>query len=382
MATSEDRLEESESSGTTASRVPQPTEDEDASTAEHAPRDTLFRNHKGKVCDPPIVEASVADTHAHLIMLSDAGLSLARCAAHHVDFVEAMVDPPEGTETYDLLDTWRAQARQQLDSWAADGWRAADGRDLTEVPVPDVRIGVGVHPHNAKYYTAACERTLVECAADPRTSCIGEIGLDYHYDLSPRPLQQEVFARQLEIAQQMELPVSLHIREAHDDALAIIERTGLPEAGCILHCFNLDREGLTPWLELGCDIALGGPLTFKKSDYVREAVTLIPRDRLITETDSPFMAPVPLRGTTCGPAHTIFTAQLLYEVYSTAHPEDTDEKAFLQAVYDNARALLDSEPSPWQKSRPRIDLLLSSAQGCVSEEESARLVAETTDEDA
>ncbi|MGN0034496.1 MAG: TatD family hydrolase, partial [Coriobacteriales bacterium] len=234
------------------------------------PRDPLFRNHKGKVKDPPVMPVPVADTHAHLVMLSDAGLALARCAVHHVDFIEAMVDPPEGVETYDLLDVWAAEARRQLDGWADEGWRAADGRDLREVAVPRVRVGVGVHPHNAKCYTAACERLLIERAADPRTSCIGEIGLDYHYDFSPRPLQQEVFARQLALAQEMELPVSLHIREAHRDALDIIGRVGLPQAGCVLHCFNLDAEGLAPWLELGCSFALGGPLTFKKSDYVRE----------------------------------------------------------------------------------------------------------------
>lgn len=229
-----------------------------------------------------------------------------------------------------------------------------------------MRIGIGVHPHNAKDYTAVCERELIEHAADPRTSFIGEIGLDYHYDFSPREQQRVVFVRQLELAQRMELPVSLHIREAHGEALELLARTGVPEAGCVLHCFNLDVEALRPWLELGCSIALGGPLTFKKSHALREAAPEIPMGRLLTETDSPYMTPEPLRGTECGPEDTVFTAHLLWEVYSQAHPEQADEKTFLQAVYDNAKRLFDAEPSGWQSDEQRINAMLAGASGCVS----------------
>lgn len=345
------------------------------------PRDTLFRNSKGKVKDAPVIPASVADTHAHLVMLSDPALSLARCAAHHVDFVETMVDPPEGTDTYDLLGGWREDARAILDGWSADGHLAADGRSLADVAVPVVRIGIGVHPHNAKSYTVDCERTLIERASDPITSIIGEIGLDYHYDLSPRDLQKKVFARQLELAQQMGLPVTLHIREAHEDALEILARTGVPEAGCVLHCFNLDSTALKPWLELGCSIALGGPLTFKKSDYVREAVADIPSKRLLTETDSPYMTPVPLRGTECGPEDTVFVAHTLYESYSAAHPSCGDEHEFLQTIFGNATRLLDTQAYDWQLDGPRIGKMLDMACGCVTEEESRRLCEEFVEED-
>lgn len=335
--------------------------------AEPLPRDTLFRNSKGKVKDAPIMPASVADTHAHLVMLSDPALSLARCAAHHVDFVETMVDPPEGTETYDLLGEWRQGARDILDAWSDDGYLAADGRALKDVDVPVVRIGIGVHPHNAKFYTADCERTLIERASDPTTSFIGEIGLDYHYDFSPRDLQREVFARQMELAKQMGLPVTLHIREAHADALKILARTGLPDAGCVLHCFNLDSIALKPWLELGCSIALGGPLTFKKSDYVREAVADIPAKQLLIETDSPYMAPEPLRGTECGPEDTVFVARMLYESYSVAHPSCGDEAHFLQTVFENATHLFDAQASDWQLDGPRIEKMLDAARGCVEQ---------------
>lgn len=338
--------------------------------------DPLFRDSKGRVRDAPVMPAPVADTHAHLSMLGDPSWALACCAVHHVDFVVAMVDPAEDVLTYGELDGWCEGARALLDAWDAAGWRAADGRVLAEVKVPHVRIGIGVHPHNAKCYTTACARRLVEHAADPRTSFIGEIGLDYHYDLSPRDLQREVFAQQVQLAQELGMPIALHLREAHDDALEVLARTGVPEAGCVVHCFNLDADALRPWLELGCHIALGGPLTFRKSGALREAACLVPVDRLCTETDSPYMTPEPVRGTECGPAHTVFTAQRLCDVYLEAHPGLSDAQGFLQQLYDNALAFFDRPACGWQGDDAHAAELVAHVQGCLSEEESARLSAE------
>lgn len=338
--------------------------------------DPLFRDSKGRVREAPVMPAPVADTHAHLSMLDDPSWALACCAVHHVDFVVAMVDPAEDVLTYGRLDSWREGARALLDAWDAAGWRAADGRMLAEVDVPRVRIGIGVHPHNAKLYTEACARCLVEHAADPRTSFIGEIGLDYHYDLSPRDLQQEVFAQQVLLAQELGMPIALHLREAHDDALEVLARTGVPEAGCVVHCFNLDADALMPWLDLGCHIALGGPLTFRKSGSLREAACLVPVERLCTETDSPYMTPEPVRGTECGPAHTVFTAQRLCDVYLEAHPEIADAGTLLQQLYDNASAFFDRPACSWQGDDARRAELMARAQGCISEEDSRRLCAE------
>jgi hypothetical protein len=109
------------------------------------------------------------------------------------------------------------------------------------------------------------------------------------------------------------LPVALHLREAHSDGLAILKEIGMPPAGTLLHCFNLDYATLEPFLELGCLVAFGGPLTFKKSDEARDAARRTPQSKIVTETDAPFMAPHPVRGVTCGPEHVIYTAARLAE---------------------------------------------------------------------
>lgn len=273
-------------------------------------RDAQFRNSKGKVRPAPVLQAGVpvADTHCHIGMLEDPAWELARAAAHGVRFIECMTDPGEknpderqAEETYELLPQWRQQANALLAEWG-----------LTGVEAPHVRCACGVHPHNACYWEAT-EPRLRALLENPLSSCIGEIGLDYHYDFSPRGEQREVFALQLRMAQELNLPVELHIREAHEEALQILEREGVPQAGCVLHCFNLGPEDVKPFVELGCYIALGGPLTFKKECATRAAVALVPSKRLLTETDAPYMAPEPCRGVACGPAHTAYTLRMLLD---------------------------------------------------------------------
>ncbi len=183
------------------------------------------------------------------------------------------------------------------------------------------------------------EARLVALLDDARVSAIGEIGLDYHYDLSPRDVQQQVFRRQVRLAKAAGLPVILHMREAHDDGFRILEEEGFPEAGTLLHCFNLDWAELARWVARDCYVAFGGPLTFKKSDYVREAATHVPLDRLLTETDAPYMTPEPLRGTTCGPEHVIWTADKMCEVRGAQ--TDEERATLLTQTYANALALLD-----------------------------------------
>lgn len=213
--------------------------------------------------------------------------------------------------------------------------------------MPRVRFAVGCHPHNAKYYDDALEQTLLDRLADPRVSAVGEIGLDYHYDLSPRDVQREAFRRQIRVAKQAGLPVVLHVREAHDDAFAILQEEGFPQAGTLLHCFNLDWAELERWVDAECHIAFGGPVTFKKADEVRDAAARTPQHLLLTETDAPYMTPEPLRGITCGPEHVLFTADKLCEVRGLSFGEERE--AFLRALLDNAHGLLDREPTAWQR---------------------------------
>ena len=340
--------------------------------------DCLFRTSKGKVRSvPPLPEGTrVADAHCHLGMLERPGLAIARAAHHGFGLLVCILDP--GAEPADD-DTPADVCLQRLDAWLDDarGLLAAWGEGDT--PLPHVRFAVGVHPHNAKHFerVEGATRALLK---DPRVSCVGEIGLDYHYDLSPRDVQRDVFARQLHIAEQAGLPVELHLREAHADALDILRAEGVPAAGCIVHCFNLDAAALEPFLELGCFVSFGGPLTFRKSHDTRQACLLVPPQRLLTETDAPFMAPEPLRGTVCDPAQTLFTLRMLLDCFgyagreaadkalqprpsdlaAGAEPFDTDAVGFLELqrgmteaqfcarVYANAAELLDGAPSAWQ----------------------------------
>ena len=208
---------------------------------------------------------------------------------------------------------------------------------------------MGCHPHNAQHYDDALEAVLRERLHDARVSALGEVGLDYHYDLSPREAQREAFRRQIRLAKEAGLPVVLHMREAHDDGFAILSEEGFPEAGTLLHCFNLDAAELARWTEAGCFIAFGGPLTFKKADEVREAAKLVPADRLLTETDAPYMTPEPLRGTTCGPEHVAFTAAKLADVRGFEDLRTPARGEFLRQTYLNALGLLDREPTAWQR---------------------------------
>lgn len=315
-------------------------------------RDALFRQKrkggKWREVEAPTLEGPVADTHAHLQMLADPALELARAAAHNVRFVETIVDPADdGFATFDALPGWLMEASRVLHEITAAGDEADDVAREPWAALPAVRIAAGVHPHNAKDYTPELAAALRDRLHDRRVSAVGEIGLDYHYDLSPREVQREVFRAQIRLAKEAGLPVCLHLREAHDDGFAILSEEGFPEAGTLLHCFNLDAAEVARWVEAGCYIAFGGPVTFKRADEVREAAALVPADRLLTETDSPYMTPEPLRGTDCGCAHTVFTAAKLCEVRGAATPET--RTALLSQLYANAQRLLNRPATPWQK---------------------------------
>lgn len=325
--------------------------------AKHEELDALFRM-KGKkggyrIVEPPApsLEAPVADTHAHLGMLGDPGLSLARCAVHGVSFICAIADPAEDERAYDHLDAWRARAATLLPQVAAS-MQATDERQLNEqADIPHVRLAIGCHPHNARHYDEAMEARLIERARDPRTCAIGEIGLDYHYDFSPREVQRDVFRRQIRICHETQLPLVLHLREAHDEAYAILEEEGFPEAGVLLHCFNLGIEELEPWLAKGAQAAFGGAVTFKRSEDTRHAVSVMPAKAILTETDAPYMAPEPMRGMKCGPEHTVFTAACIAETREC--PPGEMRKALLSNMYANALELLDRQPTPWQQGGAR-----------------------------
>ena|SRR5215218_6985777 len=176
-----------------------------------------------------------------------------------------------------------------------------------------VYAAAGVHPHDARLYDDAAERRLLDVLrSSKRVVALGEIGLDYHYDNSPREIQQEVFRRQLRLAQDEGLPVIIHTRDADEDTARIM-REELTERGPrgVMHCFGGGPPLAGVALDLRFMISFAGNVTFKKADALREVARLVPADRLLVETDCPYLSPVPLRGRRNEPAHVVETVRFL-----------------------------------------------------------------------
>lgn len=195
---------------------------------------------------------------------------------------------------------------------------------------------IGVHPHNASRYGAEAESTLREYQRHPRCRLLGEIGLDYHYDLSPRETQRAVFDRQLDLALELDKPVQLHIREAHGDCMDMLRaraRSGRMPRG-IMHCFTGSWESAKVYLDLGLYISLSGAVTFKNAPKLAEVAAKMPADRLLIETDCPYMAPVPLRGQRNEPA---FIQHTLFKI---AELRQTDPEKISAQLYENAERII------------------------------------------
>ena len=174
---------------------------------------------------------------------------------------------------------------------------------------------IGIHPHECAKVPEADWAESERLAHDPRVVGVGETGLDFHYDLSPREAQEAAFRRSLRIARAAEKPVVIHLREADQAAERILREEGLPAAGGVVHCFTGDATSARTWLSLGLHISVAGIATFKTAEAIREAVRLVPHDRLLVETDSPFLAPVPLRGKRNEPANVVHVAAKVAEVW-------------------------------------------------------------------
>ena len=169
---------------------------------------------------------------------------------------------------------------------------------------------VGVHPHEARLLDVEMYAKLADLSQHPKVIAWGEVGLDYHYDNSPREVQREAFAKQLQIARKRRLPVVVHTREAEADTLAILDREWKDSGrGGIIHCFTGTREFAEAAIELGFLISFSGVVTFKKAEDLRETAKHLPLDKILIETDSPFLAPVPYRGKRNEPAYLVETAR-------------------------------------------------------------------------
>lgn len=180
---------------------------------------------------------------------------------------------------------------------------------------PDVWASVGIHPHNADDHPDLTLEELLEATRNPRVIGIGETGLDYYYDHSDRAEQQRLFRMHIDVARETGLPVIIHTRDAEEDTLAILademEKGGFP---ALIHCFTASEAFGQAVLDLGLSISLSGIVTFKNAKELQEVAKTVPQERLLVETDSPFLAPVPHRGKTCEPGYVRDTATFIADL--------------------------------------------------------------------
>lgn len=188
-----------------------------------------------------------------------------------------------------------------------------------------IYAAIGLHPHEASLYDPQLEQTLLACSRHPKVIGWGEIGLDYYYDHSPRDVQQQVFRRQLELALDRRLPVIIHTRDAEDDTIAILReawaKVGGADIGGIIHCFTGTQALADAAIEMGFHISFSGVLTFKTAEELRNVARSVPMERLLIETDCPFLAPIPYRGKRNEPAFVVETARKLSELKAVSLEE-------------------------------------------------------------
>jgi TatD DNase family protein len=188
----------------------------------------------------------------------------------------------------------------------------------------DVVATVGVHPHDAATCDSALEEALSRLIDDSRCVAVGEIGLDYHYDHSPRDVQAAVFRRFIAIARAAGKPIVVHTRSAAADTLELLRNEQARDVGGVIHCFSEDLAFAKAALDLGFDLSFSGILTFKSARAVQEVAAWAPLERLLLETDSPYLAPVPLRGKKCEPAYIVHTAEHLAQLRGTSRQQVED----------------------------------------------------------
>ena len=189
---------------------------------------------------------------------------------------------------------------------------------------------VGYCPDVAKAYDEQAEAELIKQAKLPNTVAIGEIGLDYYWDASPRAIQRQVFARQLALAHDLHMPVSIHMRDAFDDSYEILKKSRVGEYGGILHSFNGGVDWLEKFIDLGLMVSFSGVVSFTKATLVHESAKKVPLDRLLVETDAPYLTPKPYRGRQNETGYT------RYVVEAIAKLRGVDPEVIAQASYENA----------------------------------------------
>ena len=180
---------------------------------------------------------------------------------------------------------------------------------------------VGMHPHDAKDVSEEDLKRLRELTADPKVIAVGETGLDFYYDHSPRDLQVKIFTRFIHMARETNLPIVVHDRDAHREVAELLRSEGVGSLRGVIHCFTADYEAARTFLDLGFYLSFTGIITFKNADPLREVIRKLPLDRLLVETDSPYLAPVPYRGKRNEPAFVLHVAETIATMMRLSVPE-------------------------------------------------------------
>ena len=194
---------------------------------------------------------------------------------------------------------------------------------------PDVYGVVGIHPHDAKTWTDDCAPRIAEWVRQERIVGVGEIGLDYYYDHSPRDVQKEVFEKQLLLARELNVPAVFHVRDAHGDVLDILRKNRAQLPAGVVHCYSGSVESSREYLDMGFYISFAGPITFKNANKLLDVAKYVPLDRILVETDSPYLAPVPMRGRRNEPAYVQYVAQCIAQLRGISDEE------MAQAAFNN-----------------------------------------------
>lgn len=295
----------------------------------------VYIDKKGNAHETPEALAPLADTHGHLSKLAvcDAAAALERAAAAGVRLHVIPVDPTDEVDDAPAFLAWLDELRESA---------GALGRATYFV--------AGAHPYGAEALDDAAIARLEALLASPFCKGVGEFGFDFGpWSKVDAAAQEAAFRTQLAIAREHGLPVELHLRDpqdgepiAHEMAARILRQEGVPEAGCDLHCFTDGPEIMAPFVEMGCRIAFGGAATFARSEDIRAAACACPEELLLTETDCPYMTPVPLRGRACEPGMVAFTAAVLADARSAAL--GCSRQATYDALWANALAFFDLAP--------------------------------------
>lgn len=250
--------------------------------------------------------------------------------------------PPEPDAALAEIEEILARAREAgVEQFVAPGcaWEDFGGVQALVDRFPDIWAAYGIHPHDASTWQEGGEARLEQAMAHPKAVAVGECGLDYHYDLSPRDRQRDAFRAQIRLARRLGKPLVIHTREAEADTLAIMTEETAADVGGVMHCFTGTKDLALAAVDLGFHVSFSGILVFPKSDDLREVARAVPLARTLAETDAPYLAPPPHRGKRNEPAFVVRVIETLASIHGCSPQEVADITA------QNTRALF-SIPEP------------------------------------